>query len=452
MTLELAKRLQARVAGQVLSGESERATYGTDFGGVIRRAPSLILSASSEDDLREAFSFAREVGLPVAVRGAGHSCRGQTLVDGGLVVRPPSSSAQLVGNDRIEVAAGTSWYDLERELNRQGRSIPVLTDYIGLSVGGTLSVGGYGIRSLNHGTQGDNVERLRLVLPDGTALWASPTEEPELFDAALAGIGQIGVIAKAELRTIPYRPVVKLHRYVHASVEALAESALWMTERGPRPDVFYGYGSGPKTPVPDLFVSKVGFEGTSPGIDVELPSALAGREVSEIEEVNDLPFSLHDNRKMWVDWLSGHARLWTDYLFDAEGFVRFSRELDVRWREESFRANLGTLYVLAVDKKTRNRPLLDASSPTAGKLGFLVGLFYMVPEGDAAALANARRSLRWALERCAHHGGRPYLYGWNDLDDPLLARLYGDSLETIARLRARVDPAGTLRPYAWNAP
>ena len=55
------------------------------------------------------------------------------------------------------------------------------------SSGGTLSVGGYGVDSIVRGAQVDQVTRLRLILPDGTAVSAiaavRATEGDILFPA-----------------------------------------------------------------------------------------------------------------------------------------------------------------------------------------------------------------------------------------------------------------------------
>jgi cytokinin dehydrogenase len=84
-----------------------------------------------------------------------------------------------------------------------GLTPPVLTDYLELSVGGTLSVGGVGGASPHYGAQADNVLELEVVTGAGQRAVCSPTRAPELFYAVLAGLGQCAVLVRATLRMVP---------------------------------------------------------------------------------------------------------------------------------------------------------------------------------------------------------------------------------------------------------
>lgn len=53
-------------------------------------------------------------------------------------------SAARAEGDRVVVEAGATWSDVLRATLAQGKAPPVLTDYLELSVGGTLIVGGVG--------------------------------------------------------------------------------------------------------------------------------------------------------------------------------------------------------------------------------------------------------------------------------------------------------------------
>ena len=56
------------------------------FNGMIDRQPELIVRPLDVDDVVSAVTFAAEAGLPIAVRGGGHSVAGHCIGDGGLVV------------------------------------------------------------------------------------------------------------------------------------------------------------------------------------------------------------------------------------------------------------------------------------------------------------------------------------------------------------------------------
>ncbi len=97
----------------------------------------------------------------------------------------------------VWVEAGVTWKELLDETLKHGLMPPVLTDYLSLSVGGTLSVGGIGARSFQYGIQTDNVLELEVVTGKGEIKICSPKENQDLFNSCRAGLGQFGVIAKA---------------------------------------------------------------------------------------------------------------------------------------------------------------------------------------------------------------------------------------------------------------
>src|ERR1051326_7933383 len=50
------------------------------------RSPALVVYCADVDDVGQALEFARSEGLPVAIRGGGHSVPGFSTVDGGVVI------------------------------------------------------------------------------------------------------------------------------------------------------------------------------------------------------------------------------------------------------------------------------------------------------------------------------------------------------------------------------
>jgi FAD/FMN-containing dehydrogenase len=108
-----------------------------------------------------------------------------------------------VQGDRAVVDAGVTWGEVLAATLPQGLVPPVLTDYLGLSVGGTLSVGGVGGTTSRFGVQSDNVIAMDVVTGEGRKVTCSARGNADLFDAVRAGLGQVGVITRATLRLIP---------------------------------------------------------------------------------------------------------------------------------------------------------------------------------------------------------------------------------------------------------
>ena len=138
------------------------------------------------------------------MRGRGHSRYGQSLVEGGIAIDSRTLSAVAhVSNGTTDVQSGAS---LERVLIAaldQGFALPVMTSCTMLSIGGFLSAGGQTRGSQRHGAFADQVVELDVVTGDGRLVTCSETQERELFDMVLAGMGQCGIIVRARLKVMP---------------------------------------------------------------------------------------------------------------------------------------------------------------------------------------------------------------------------------------------------------
>ncbi|MGP4019019.1 FAD-binding protein [Saccharopolyspora sp. 5N708] len=175
-----------------------------DWGHLVHHRPRAVARPSTVDELVAVAEYADAQRLPYVVRGQGHSPAGASQIADGLVIDTGALRAvHDIDSDRITVDAGARWSDVLRASLAQGRTPPVLTDYLELSVGGTLSVGGIGGATHRHGLQTDNVLELQVRSPDGVVRSCSAAEDREVFDAVRGGHGRHGVILRATLRLVP---------------------------------------------------------------------------------------------------------------------------------------------------------------------------------------------------------------------------------------------------------
>ena len=138
------------------------------------------------------------------MRGHGHSIYGQSLADGGIVIAMSTlASATNLPGARVLADAGCSWGAVLLETLKKGATPPVIPDYIELSVGGTLSIGGISPTTYRHGAQVDNVEALQVVTGEGNVVTCSRHHREDLFNAVLAGQGQCAVLVRAVIKTVP---------------------------------------------------------------------------------------------------------------------------------------------------------------------------------------------------------------------------------------------------------
>jgi cytokinin dehydrogenase len=191
--------------------------YRTDFGRVVHSRPREVRRPSTVEDVVDAVGR----GLPVVARGRAHSTAGQAQIDDGLLLELEAIDHVRVDGERAVAGAGATWRQVLDAALPHGLTPPVLTDYLDLSVGGTLSVGGVGGTTFRRGAQVDNVLALRLVTGDGEVVDCSSAVRPDLFDAARAGRDRAGVIVQATLQLEPAPARVRRRLLGYSDVRAL---------------------------------------------------------------------------------------------------------------------------------------------------------------------------------------------------------------------------------------
>src|SRR5262245_9685716 len=191
------------VTGEFSREANVRAAAADDFGHILSKQPGAVLKPASSADISSLMHWASKEELKVVARGQGHSTYGRALTDGGIVIDMSTISViRQILPDRIVVDAGATWKSVLDATLAQGLTPPVLTNYLGLSVGGTIAVGGIGGTSSRYGMQTDHVFSLDIVTGSGEELTCSATSHPDLFDAARAGLAQCGIITRATLRLL----------------------------------------------------------------------------------------------------------------------------------------------------------------------------------------------------------------------------------------------------------
>src|SRR5262245_30736176 len=128
------------------------------WNGMIDRRPALIVRCSGAADIIACVRFARDLGLPLAVRGGGHNVAGSAVCDDGLVV----DLSAMKGIDvepslrSVRVQPGVLWGELDRETQAFGLAttggIVTHTGVAGLALGG-----GIGWLMRRHGLTCDNL-------------------------------------------------------------------------------------------------------------------------------------------------------------------------------------------------------------------------------------------------------------------------------------------------------
>ncbi|HEY2407632.1 MAG TPA: FAD-binding protein [Polyangiaceae bacterium] len=223
--------------GFVALDAASLAQHSTDAGNIVTQTPVAVLFPGSVKDIQKMVKFCRKRGIKVAPRGQGHTMFGQSLVGGGLSIDMGTlNQIYSITSTSAEVDAGTTWKDLVTASSAMGFAPPVLTGFLGLSIGGTLSVGGISPTN-NQGAQVDHVRELEVVTGEGELVRCSPRHQPELFEACLAGLGQCGIITRAVVDMAPVKPQVRVFLLNYVDSASFFSDLRELLDRGEFTDV-----------------------------------------------------------------------------------------------------------------------------------------------------------------------------------------------------------------------
>ncbi|KAJ8629397.1 hypothetical protein MRB53_022720 [Persea americana] len=187
------------------------ASASLDFGRIFFNSPSAVLRPQNPEEIYQLLTFLSASSfskVTVAARGAGHSIHGQAQALNGIVIEmdslPPSIKIHRKrdgepGLSYADVSGGALWVDLLRESLKVGLAPRSWTDYLYLSIGGTLSNAGISGQTFKYGPQISNVLQLDVVTGRGELVTCSPIQGPDLFYSVLGGLGQFGVITSARI-------------------------------------------------------------------------------------------------------------------------------------------------------------------------------------------------------------------------------------------------------------
>jgi FAD/FMN-containing dehydrogenase len=171
------------------------------WNGMIDRKPRWIVRPSSIEDVMQAVRFARESGLPICVRGGGHSVSGKSVADGVLMVDLSLMKVVQVDprHQTVIAQSGVKWGEFDAEAEKYSLAttggVISSTGIAGLTLGG-----GIGWLMGKHGLSCDNLISADLVNADGRHMIASASENQDLFWAIRGGGGNFGIVTAFEYR------------------------------------------------------------------------------------------------------------------------------------------------------------------------------------------------------------------------------------------------------------
>ncbi|WP_236796951.1 FAD-binding protein [Amycolatopsis sp. GM8] len=402
-----------------------------DFGGIVTERPRAVLRPESADDISAVLGFAAERNIPVAARGRGHSGFGQAQARDGIVIDMTGLGRVLrVEDDRVVAEAGATWGEVLRATLAHDRTPPVLTDYLGVSVGGTLSAGGISGTTHRYGVQTDTVLSLDVLTGDGVERTCSRTESPELFHAVRAGYGRCGVIVRATLPLIPAPVRVRRFKIYYPTAAELLTRERQLLHEGR-----FDFLQGEILPVGGGWTYMLDVAAyDSPADDATLLDGLGyepARDATEDLAYWDFANRLADAEKLLTqtgEWFAPHA--WSNLLLPDNATDPYLADLMAGLTQEDLGA-AGLVLTYPVFRRNLTTPLFRVPDED---VVFLVAVIRFGPEPAVDRQLAANRD--W-YEKAVAAGGTAYPSGaipgidWTRQLDPAAA--------------ARYDPHGIFR-------
>jgi len=444
-------RALPRLDGELVLDEASTAAVSADLGLLEVQTPVAVLRPGSVEDVVRMVKFCNKHDIAVAARGQGHATNGQALVEAGLIIDLRTLNRILeVGEGYAVVEGGTTWRAVLEQTLLTSQTPPVLTGYIGLSVGGTLSMGGFNGMSYRHGAQVDHALELSVVTGEGKLVHCSETCDSQLFLAVLAGIGQYGIIVGAKLRLVPAKERAIEWNSPYSDTKVFFKDMRKLVARAEIDLIRASVVFDPITNAPVYSLNTIQYYDAATPPDFErLHRGLhiaPGSTVSTDRTYYDFTIVL-DNV---VDFLrsigqfEGQMHPWFDvFVPDPESESFISGTIAALTAEDV--GTFGQVLLFPVVPAAIKRPLLRLPE---GELVFLFDLLTQAnfPGFDATYAERMQSRNRELFERAKAIGGKRYPIGTLDFDKHDWRKHYGSLWGKAQSAKNRFDPKNLLTP------
>ena len=434
---KLLSSLRSSVQGSVIApGEAQYDIVRMPWNTGIDQTPYAVVQPSSDSVAEDVSATIRAVsmaGFQVAVQSTGHGATG--LVDSRTVLISMSHLRNVqVIDDGATVAPGARWIDVVGVAAEQGLAglAGSSTDVgvVGYSLGG-----GLGWLARQYGLSANSVRSAQIVTANGSVRRVDSTNDSELFWGLRGGAANFGIVTSMDIRLYS---VPRLH----------AGALTWPAEKSA--DVFAAYVDWCRD-LPDAVTpTAMLLSGPSgPFAYIGLCSTLSADDTQDIVAPlralgNTLSDSLRERGPAELGDIHGDPLAPTASVSDA----RLVSDVPAGTARTLARYAPGPHSGLAMLEMRCLGGALARSNPEHGALDRLEGDFLLFTLG-ISGVTGTRASIDAAIDdvlaaMAPFESGRSAL---NFVDRPVSgqAEFTPAAYQRLQRLRALVDPAGTLR-------
>lgn len=441
--------------GELLTDAAARSEMGSDLGLIIFDSPRAVLRPGSIEDVVAMVKFCAKHGIEVAARGQGHATHGQAQVKNGLVI--DMSALQTIyemGPGYAVVSGGCTWrkllHDALRHPTLPPQTPPVLTGYIGLSIGGTLSMGGISGMAYDIGVQVEHVDELTVVTGKGHLEVCSERKNRKLFDHVLSGLGQCGIIVKAKVKLVPAKPLASNTTAVYVDIHTLQEDLRTLVYRGDLDSVYAQGGVDPATGGVVWLLNVASFhDAANPPNTAHflrdlhyLPGTLS-TEVMPYEEYQLIVDKGIDQLRDF-GLFEGVTHPWYDVFLPDSELGDYVADISASFQPDDV-GLFGFVLLFPLRTSTISRPLFRLPDEELVWL-FDVLTSHNVPGRDDAFADNKRERNNVWFEQARALGGTRYPIGTLDFTQEDWKQHYGREWKAFQQAKQQFDPHGILTP------
>lgn len=205
--------LRAAVGARwVLDDPGSLLAYESDALTLFRCQPAAVVLPADAEQVAACARILHEAGVPFAARGAGTGLSGGALVPAGGVILALARMNRILQLDPARRVAVVEPGLVNAELSRAAaphglRYAPDPASQTVSTIGGNVAENAGGPMCFLHGTTGQHVLALDVVLPDGSrASWGSALaadDDLDLRGFCVGSEGTVGIVVTATLRLIP---------------------------------------------------------------------------------------------------------------------------------------------------------------------------------------------------------------------------------------------------------
>lgn len=444
------QELQAAIRGSLLlPGEAQYEHARAVWNAMIAKRPAMILRCAGAADVRAGVNFAREHGLPLAVRGGGHNIAGSALVDDGIVIDMSAMRSVQVAphTRRAWVEGGATLRDVDHETQAYGLATPLGINS-STGVGGLTLGGGFGWLTRKYGMTVDNLVAADIVVASGERLHVDGEHHPDLFWAIRGGGGNFGAVTTFEFALHPVGPTVTAGLIVFSGAQAgpvLRKYRDYTEALDPDLSVWAVLRKAP--PLPFLAAPVHGSDIVALVFFSPRPSHEVEAAIAEVRAFGE-PLGEHVGAVPYTAWqqvfdplpIPPARNYWKSHNFDtlSDAALDVVTSYSGKLPSEHSEIFLGLLGGAA---NTR-APDEMAYPHRAALYAMNVHTRWLDPQDDARCLAWARKFFKAAAP---HAAGGVYINFLNEDEVDRIAEAYGPNYARLKEIKAKYDPDNLFR-------